>query len=418
MRKFYLLILLFVTNSITAISQNVSYTSLYDNTSFNSRTIATSLAVGSTPGSGNASPNGSASYSIPIATPAGTNNVVPSVSIEYNSLAGSGIAGMGWNISGLSAISRVSRNIYFDEASAPVELSTNDRFALDGSRLIVKTGTYGAASSTYGAEVENFSTVTAIGTQGNGPLSFEVLTKDGMKMEFGNTADSRLMSQTGNTVMFWRINKMIYPDGNYIEYVYTDTSTERDSRISEIRYTGNTVTDQAPYNKIEFAYKIRQEASPGTFSDIRTTYEAGSSILNKYLLDLITVKAEGEVVKKYQFAYGHDNINSYLKSVTEFGSDNSQLNPTIFKYGDTPVERTNGSSTIPGSDLEIQTVSGDFDGDGKKEILSTHKSKTEDNINYYDRFTTYKSNGSGYSSVVTVNLPVDYTVVKKIDIPN
>ena len=289
MRKIYLLLLLLFANIVSAISQNVTYTSLYDNTAFNSRAITTSLAVGSTPGTGNVSASGSASYSIPIAIPPGSNNVVPSVSIEYNSLGGSGVAGMGWNISGLSAISRVARNVYFDGVSAPVELSANDRFALDGSRLIMKTGTYGTASSTYGTEVEDFSTVTALGTQGNGPLSFEVLTKDGMKMEFGNTADSRLMSQTGNTVMFWRINKLVYPDGNYIEYVYTDTSTERDSRISEIRYTGNTVTGQIPYNKIEFAYKIRQEGSPVTFSDIRTTYEAGSSIVSKSLFKFYSI---------------------------------------------------------------------------------------------------------------------------------
>lgn len=417
MRKIYLIILLVVTNAITAISQNVGYTSLFDNAAFNSRAIDTYLAVGSTPGAGNASASGAASYSIPISVPPGTNNVAPSVSIEYNSLGGSGIAGMGWNISGLSAISRVARNVYFDGASGPVELSGNDRFALDGSRLIVKTGTYGAASSTYGTETENFATVTAIGTSGGGPLSFEVLTKDGVKMEFGNTADSRLMSQTGNTVVFWRINKLVYPDGNYIEYVYTDTSTERDSRISEIRYTGNTVTGQVPYNKIEFAYKIRQEDSPGTFSDIRTTYEAGSSILSKYLLDLITVKAEGADVKKYQFAYGHDNINSFLKSVTEFGSDDSQLNPTIFKYGDAPVEITSVTTTIPGTN--IQSVSGDFDGDGKSEILSATQSHTDDDIPFFNSFSVYKFNpGGGYTTLATQALANTNTIVQRLEIPN
>lgn len=419
MRKIYLLILLLFVNVVAAISQNITYTSLYDNTAFNSRAIATSLAVGSTPGAGNVSASGSASYSIPIAIPPGSNNVVPSVSIEYNSLGGSGIAGMGWNISGLSAISRVARNVYFDGTSGPVELSANDRFAMDGSRLVVKTGTYGAASSTYGTEVENFSTVTAIGTQGNGPLSFEVLTKDGVKIEFGNTADSRFMSQTGNTVMFWRINKLIYPDGNYIEYVYTDTSTERDSRISEIRYTGNASAGVTPYNKIEFTYKVRQEGSPVTFSDIRTTYEAGSSIVSKYLLDLVTVKAEGAVVKKYQFGYGHDNINSYLKSVTEFGSDNSQLNPTIFKYGDTPVEITDVNTTI-GAGANIQAMSGDYDGDGKDEILSAHVSVTTLDIPYFDSFRVFKADvtGTGYSEIAYQTLPTNYTVVNKVDIPN
>lgn len=417
MKNIYLLMLLVFAKVTATLAQNIPYSSLYDNTAFNNRAITTSLAVGSTPGAGNVSAIGSASYSIPIAVPPGSNNVVPSVSLEYNSLAGSGIAGMGWNISGLSAISRVARNVYFDGVSGPVELSANDRFAMDGSRLIVKTGTYGTAGSTYATEVETFSTVTAIGTQGNGPLSFEVLTKEGLKMEFGNTVDSRFMSETGNTVMFWRISKIIYPDGNYVEYVYTDTSSERDSRISEIRYTGNASAGILPYNKIEFAYKVRQEGSPVTFSDIRTTYEGGSSILSKYLLDLVTVKAEGTVVKKYQLGYGHDNINSYLKSVTEFGSDNSQLNPTIFKYGDTPVQITSQSTTIPGAN--IQAFSGDFDGDGKRDILSASVDHSDGDIPFFNSFSVYKANSAGgFSSISTQTVPNTYTIVEKQEIPN
>ncbi|KAA0990471.1 FG-GAP-like repeat-containing protein [Dyadobacter aurulentus] len=425
MKKYLQVALLLFAALSSCLAQNVTYTSLYDNTTFNGRAINTSLAVGSTPGAGAVSGNGGASYSIPIAVPPGTNNVAPSVSIEYNSQGGSGIAGMGWNISGLSAISRVARNVYFDGATGPVELSANDRFALDGSRLIVKTGTYGAANSQYGKETEDFSTVTAIGVQGNGPLSFEVLTKDGIKMEFGNTPDSRFMSQTGNTVIFWRLNKVRYPDGNYISYEYSNTSTERDSRLLNIKYTGNDTPGaiQATYNVIEFSYKVRQEAAPGTFSDIRTVYEAGSSILSKYLLDLITVKAEGGIAKKYQFGYGHDNVNSYLKSVTEFGSDNSQLNPIIFKYGDTPVLRTSGSINVSGGN-DIQAFSGDYDGDGKGDILSVHISSTSDDIDYVDNFKVYKTNvaGTSYTQIASVDLPVNFTVIKangkKYSVPN
>jgi RHS repeat-associated protein len=424
MRKIYLLTLLCAfTFATSLLAQNVGYTSLFDNASFSAKAIIQSLPVGSTPGAGNVSGNGGSSYSIPIAVPPGTNGVVPSVSIEYNSQGGSGIAGMGWNISGLSAITRVPKNVYYDGSAGPVDLSTNDRFAFDGTRLISKAGTYGAAGSTYGTEVENFSTITAIGTLGGGPLSFEVLTKDGVKMEFGNTTDSRFMSQTGNTVMFWRLNRLRYPDGNYVDFTYTDTSAERDSRISEIRYTGNTITGQTAYNKIEFGYKVRQEASPGTFSDVRTTYEAGSSMLSKYLLDLITVKAEGTIVKKYQFGYGHDNINSYLKSVTEYGSDNSQLNPTIFKYGDTPVLRTSGSTSILAGN-DIMAFSGDYDGDGKDDILSAHVSSTNDGIDYVDNFKIFKANvaGTSYAQTASVNLPFNFTVFKrngqKYSIPN
>ncbi|MCE7043819.1 FG-GAP-like repeat-containing protein [Dyadobacter sp. CY312] len=418
MRTLYLLAF-FIVSSFRLVGQNVVYTSLYDNASFNGRALVQTLPVGSTPGAGNVSGSGGASYSIPIGVPPGTNGISPSVSLEYNSQAGSGIAGMGWNLSGMSVISRVGKNVYFDGAAGAVELSANDRFALDGSRLILKSGTYGAAGSTYGPESEDFSTITAVGVSGNGPTSFQVLTKDGVKMEFGNTADSRFMSQTGGHVMFWRLNKLRYPDGNYIEFVYSTTTTERDSRLLQVKYTGNDTPGSilAPYNVIEFSYKVRQEASPGTFSDIRTSYESGSSVLSKYLLDSIAVKAEGIIAKSYRLAYGHDNVNSYLKSVTERGSDNTALNPTIFKYGDKPTEVTSSSTTIAGTN--IQTISGDFDGDGKRDILSANQSHTDQDIPFFNQFTIHKANvGGGYTTIATQSLPVTSTIIQKQEIPN
>ncbi|MBK7636637.1 MAG: hypothetical protein IPJ13_21965, partial [Saprospiraceae bacterium] len=49
--------------------------------------------------------------------------------------AGNGLLGMGWNISGLSFITRATKNIYFDNENGPVTLSNTDVFALDGKDL-------------------------------------------------------------------------------------------------------------------------------------------------------------------------------------------------------------------------------------------------------------------------------------------
>lgn len=146
-----LLIYTFVSNA-----QNVAYQSLHTAATFNAVTIDVGKPVGSTAGEAGVSPTGGATYSIPIVIPPGTNGVAPSVSLEYNSQSGPGIAGMGWNLSGMSAISRVPQNVYFDGQARPVQLDSDDRFALDGQRLVLKTGTYGANGSTYGTEVEDF----------------------------------------------------------------------------------------------------------------------------------------------------------------------------------------------------------------------------------------------------------------------
>lgn len=411
MKKFLRVVLLLMTTFSSSFAQDVVYTTLYDNSTFNNKGISTNLAVGSTAGAASVSGNGSASYSIPIPLPPGTNGVVPSVSLEYSSQSGTGVVGMGWSISGLSVISRAPANTYFDGQPGPVELTTNDKFALDGSRMILTSGTNATSGAQYATEVESFAKITAKGIAGNGPKFFEIVTKDGTKMEYGKSADSRFMDQAGSTVMFWRLNRVVQPDSNYVEFVYNNT--DRDSRISEIRYTGNSATGLTPYNKIIFSYKVRQTTG---FSDIRTLYEAGSTIVSKYLLDKITVTAETQTFKTFQLSYGHDNVNSYLKSVTETGSDNTSLNPTIFKYGDVPTEVTSGNNVVSGAN--IQAISGDFDGDGKREILSAHESTTALEIPFFDSFTVYKSNGTGYTSIYTQALPTSHTIVNKQEIPN
>ena len=76
--------------------------------------VGTDGVVGAIPGSFNVSPSGAATYTIPIECPPGINGMTPQVALTYNSQAGNGIAGWGWNIAGTSAITRVPKNQYFD----------------------------------------------------------------------------------------------------------------------------------------------------------------------------------------------------------------------------------------------------------------------------------------------------------------
>ncbi len=113
--------------------------------------------VGVLSGELSVSDDGSSIYNIPIDVPKGVNNVAPKLSIVYNSSSSHGIAGNGWNFSGLSVISRIKPTIHHDGFVDAVNNDNEDRFALDGQRLILKTGVYGQAGSTY--ETENFSTL-------------------------------------------------------------------------------------------------------------------------------------------------------------------------------------------------------------------------------------------------------------------
>ena len=102
-------------------SQN--YTPLYTTATFDAKTIDVNLAVGAVNGSVGVS-NGTASYSIPISIPPGTNGIVPSVSVSYNSFVGNGLLGQGWSLSASSMITRVGKSIFHDGAIDAVNLNS------------------------------------------------------------------------------------------------------------------------------------------------------------------------------------------------------------------------------------------------------------------------------------------------------
>ncbi|MCG8699874.1 MAG: hypothetical protein MI922_17600, partial [Bacteroidales bacterium] len=112
------------------------------------RSLDTSYEVGSLPGAVNVSSNGAATYGVPIDLPPGVKGMVPGVGVGYNSNSGNGLLGWGWNLSATSAIRRGTTSFMQEGFIEGNDFSTYDRFYLDGNRLILKTGTYGASGST------------------------------------------------------------------------------------------------------------------------------------------------------------------------------------------------------------------------------------------------------------------------------
>jgi RHS repeat-associated protein len=373
MRKIKIILALLWAYALTMSAQDIQYLPLHDDAAINGKTVNTALPVGFTAGALNVSPTGGASYTIPIALPPGTKGVVPSLSIGYNSQGGNGIMGMGWNIAGLSAITRTGKNIHYDGQVSPVKLGSEDYFALDGNRLESVSG------NVYNTKMETFSKIT---TNGTNPDWFKVETKSGMTYEYGNTADSKLKDDNGVITISWQINKMYDQYGNYIEYIYE--MNVREIRIKEINYTGkfNTATGNVtlvPYNKISFTYKDRT-------ADKNAQYIAGSEVALNSLLTEIVIYTEGSLqVKKYTFEYGVDidNMRSFLNSVKEYGSDNSVLNATILKYNNAVISIQSANSIKFVGDI-IGT--GDFNGDGLKDILTaTHAFDANRNAEFIDQ---------------------------------
>ncbi|NJN34276.1 MAG: hypothetical protein HC817_08515 [Saprospiraceae bacterium] len=403
MKKILLLLLPFLGSFFVLPAQtDIKYQPLYS--ASNTPSVSIDLQVGSTAGDLNVSPSGAATYTIPISIAPGTHGVVPQLSINYSSQAGSGLLGMGWNLSGLSAISRTGKNTVYDGEVTPVKLTNEDFFALDGNRLIVTSGTNGAAEATYATKMETFSKITSYGSVGStqSPQYFIVEMKNGLIYEYGNSTDSRIMTDTrpqaqpslSDRVFSWQLNKIRDQYGNYVEYIYQLSEHGsmvtidgdpfgREIKVREIRYTGNSINNLLPYNKIIFDYGRREDKNVG--------YQAGQGLASRSLLRKITVTTENDqLVRQYDFSYALNKGISHLRSVQESGSDGLKMNPTYFRYGNgsEPIVLVEASNNpiFNSNDYEgnfTDAYKGDFNGDGFDDILSCSETGWFDTKDYY-----------------------------------
>jgi hypothetical protein len=319
-----------------------------------------STEIGVTDGQLSVSLTGAATYAVPIAVPPGINGVVPQVALVFNSQAGNGIAGYGWNISGVSSITRIASTKYHDGVIDPVDFDNLDRFALDGQRLIVKNGTdvYGANNTVY--ETESFSNIkiTSYGVNPNGanygPAYFIIEYPDGSKAYYGNSSDSRSLTD-------WSITYWENPQGVRISYSYTLTNNLLD--IASIKY--GSVSTLTPINEIKFNYRNRY------WSD--QSYIGGQSFTRSKVLESINVIGNGVGFRNYYLVH-NESIFEKLGSITEKNGDNSKsYNPLSFTYDlgtDGPVTTQANSSIGLGevNSKNAAAVSGDFDGDGKMDF--------------------------------------------------
>ncbi len=327
--------------------------------------VTGSSEVGITEGQLSVSLTGAATYYIPIAVPPGINGVVPKISLSYSSQSGNGMAGYGWNISGVSSISRIPSTQFHDGIIDPVDYDEFDRFALDGQRLIVKSGTsgvYGADGTQY--ETENFSNlkITSVGVNSNGanygPASFKVEYPDGSFALYG-AADTYSTTKNQYGISYWQ-----NPQGVRISYVYE--IYEGILYPSMIAY--GTRFEEEGINNIFFDYGPRQR--------VEQAYVGGFNNNLTGILSKIRIRGNNTAFRNYELHHEPTSLGyDKLKYITEkTGDDSLSYNSTVFEYDTTP--ETISYSPITASlnytdvsQLNSATISGDFDGDSKMDFV-------------------------------------------------
>lgn len=347
----------------------------------------TSTEAGSMAGNLSVSLTGAATYSIPFSLPPGIKDVTPSVGLSFSSQAANGLAGWGWNIYGLSTITRAPSTKFHDGQIHEVSFENNDRYMLDGQRLILKSGAYGVANSQY--QTENYSNVKIIayGTSSYGavygPSYFIVYYPNGNRAWYGNSVDSRGRIE-------WAIYKWQDPQGNYIQYDYLQSNELL--RINTIKYGANG-SNSSP-NEIKFYYKTRTRPE--------LSYIGGYTFKRANILDRIEVYGQGQLFRKYVLDNSTTTSLGYqlVASITEFNSLSKSLSPITFTY-ETPT--TNGLNKIPNSysiypGINYNTdlmISGEFNGDGKMDFI-TYNKNTKNKLNIFTNIFDNSSFNLGY----------------------
>jgi RHS repeat-associated protein len=360
---------------------------------------AQTVVVGSTEGVFNVSDLGGAGYTIPLKVPKGIGSMQPSLVLTYNSQAGNGIMGMGWSMSGGSVISRVSGNIYNDRKANGVALSAEDRFALDGNRLVVTNGNYGAAASMYRTESETFKDIKANGALGSGPLSFTVTDQNGWVYEYGATTNARAFAAGAAEPYMWLLSSITDLDGNYTSYEYFNQPGE-EVLLRYISYGANGPALVSPLCRIAYSYENRP--------DPNFSYLAGGKVAQARRLQSIRTQQLSSnvwyVTHSYNMEYTAD-VYTHLTKVIEKGLETSaaieQLPPTEFTYGTAAVPEEDVVVSYGSLSVPYEFASGDYNGDGKADIVQYTRNYNSTNNTYQ----LYINSGNSFTAVQNGILP-------------
>ena len=304
--------------------------------------------------------DGQLQFSFPIALPPSINGVAPQMNLFYTSGNGTGIAGMGFSLSGITSIKRVGKNIEKNGESKGVQLDYTDFYEFNGQRLLLKNPSdltsYGKDGTEY--VTEKFSTlkiksVGAItGQSYSGPSSFEITFDDGAQAWYGINTDSQ-------TPLEYNIVKWKDALGNYITYDYKKTNNV--SVIASVQWGGNETLGKPHFNSIVFNYTTRD------FQEV--SYVHGVRFLQDKILSNVVVNANNKQFKKYVISYDKDANGTnyqYAKNITEYNSENQTANPIAIVYEGSSSSSWGAKSF---ADNENNKIVGDFDGDGVLDYL-------------------------------------------------
>ena len=251
-------------------------------------------AIGLSQGEFSVDAGGQATFRIPVEVPPGIAGLAPKLELAYGHRQPNGIMGVGWSCNGLSAITRTKATYAVDGFKGAISYDSNDRFSLDGQRLINVKGDYGQPGTVYYTEVQSWNHIQEMDG------GFVVTMKNGTTMEYGTTTDSRILAAGGSHVRVWALSAIANRNGNRIEYSYTQTPA-----------SGDPEADRGAYYPAQIRYTVRQDAPARHFVDFH--YEARPDPVVYYVggYPIVISSRLRQITTSIDTAQGPANIRSY-----------------------------------------------------------------------------------------------------------
>ncbi|AUX47303.1 uncharacterized protein SOCE26_088210 [Sorangium cellulosum] len=257
-------------------------------------------AAGAIDGSFSVSSTGEATYTMLLSVPPGRVGMQPELAVSYDSSGGEGVLGMGFSVTGLSAVARCPRTVAQDDEIRAVRYDEDDALCLDGRRL-VEVGRAGDLVE-YRTFPDTFTKVIASYEGSNlekGPAFLRAYTKSGRIVEYGNAPSGRVMGKHG-VVRAWWVTRVSDRYGNTMDTRYKSEEHPTEKYTVEhaplrIEYTGHP---SAPATRaVEFVYSAPQ-------SEGRVLYSRGMALRSSWRLDQIRMLGPGDaLVRNYRFSF-------------------------------------------------------------------------------------------------------------------
>ncbi|KAF9019803.1 hypothetical protein BDZ89DRAFT_1116604 [Hymenopellis radicata] len=321
--------------------------------------------VGTLPAAQSVDANGSLSIDIPLQVPPA--KMAPKLSLAYHSAStGASTVGLAWVLRGASMIERVEATKAQDGFRGVVNYDNNDRFALDGQRLIFVGG------AEYRFEMERWSKIIAQGDPHN-PTSWTEYLPDGSTRLFGTTPDSNILAVGQSATRVWAVSEYSDPFTNYMSYQYTNDTPNGSFYLNSIAYGGNRNLRLAHQREITLQYEPRL--------DISTKYIGGSKIRIDKRLKSLTSLVRNQLVHTHLLGYDAAPLTGVtrVKSLTLVDASSASVRPLVFDWvnGSPSVFEAPGMpSTIDfqGSNVDMFPV--DVHATGRSDVVVASKVTT------------------------------------------